>query len=72
MANDMIVITGKENIEAYRILALRKRLELEIKGIRFRISTCAAIKRQFGWKGQRKTILKKLNEYIEKNILPKE
>jgi len=58
-----MVITG-EHIELYRLLSLRGRLQLEIKGIRFSQSTSAALKKLYGWKGNKEKILEQLEERI--------
>jgi hypothetical protein len=44
----MIVIDTPEGIEAYRLLVIHKRLKLEMTGLRFRISTFAAARRELG------------------------
>jgi len=56
----------------FRLLSLKGRLKLEINpGIRFRQSTYAAIKRQFGFKGNRKSVLAQLETYIETLMPPR-
>ena len=66
------MITG-EQINGYRILTLRKGLELEIKGLRLtsRGRSCySMIKTEFGYKGNKTKVLGLINEFIENNILP--
>jgi len=47
----MLVIDTPEGIRAYRLLALRAALGLEVKGMRGRFSAYAIIKKEFGLKG---------------------
>lgn len=71
----MTMIVGKSNVDKARILTLRAGLKLECKGIglsRHGKSCYAIVKAEFGFKGNKENVLKQLNEYIEKNILPKE
>lgn len=56
---------------AWRLLALRSALELELKGFKFsRGSVYALIKREFGFKGTKQRVLDQLNEHIAK-VLPR-
>ena len=58
------IITG-DSIPLFRLLALRGRLRLEIKGLGFRgKSTSAILKQEFGWKGNKEKLLAQLNAYI--------
>jgi hypothetical protein len=43
-----MIIDTPDGIEAYRMLAIYHRLKLEMKGIRFRISTFAVARRELG------------------------
>ena len=43
-----IVIDTPDGIEAYRMLVMQKRMKLEMTGLRFRISTFAAARRELG------------------------
>lgn len=47
----MLVIDTPDGIRAYRLLALRAALGLEVKGMRGRFSAYAIIKKEFGLKG---------------------
>lgn len=47
----MLVIDTPDGIHAYRLLALRAALGLEVKGLRARFSAYAIIKKEFGLKG---------------------
>ena len=64
------MITG-EQITSYRILTLRKGLELELKGLRLtRGRSCySMIKTEFNFKGNKAKVLALINAYIENNIL---
>jgi hypothetical protein len=61
-----IAITGKESIDLYRLMTLKRGIEMEAKGIRLkRGRTCLSIvKAEFGWKGNRDKILALLDEVI--------
>jgi len=65
MSNQMIVCNTPESIKMFRLLSLKGRLKLEIVGLRSRFSTYAEIKREFGFKGNRKSVLAQLETYIE-------
>lgn len=65
------MITG-DQITSYRILTLRKGLELEIKGLRLtsRGRSCySMIKTEFNFRGNKAKVLALINAYIENNIL---
>jgi len=47
----MQVIDTPEGIRAYRLLALRAALGLEVKGLKGRVNAYATIKKEFGLKG---------------------
>lgn len=49
----MLVIDTPEGIRAYRLLALRAALGLEVKGMRGRFNAYATIKKEFGLKGSK-------------------
>lgn len=62
--NGATVITGK-HVQIYRLLVFRKRLELEIAGMKpSGRSASAILKEEFGWKGNRQNILGQLNSRI--------
>jgi hypothetical protein len=44
----MTVIDTPEGIDAFRMLSIRGRLKLEMAGLRFRINTFAAVRRELG------------------------
>mgnify|MGYP001080739398 CR=1 FL=1 len=54
-----------EEIEFYRLRALRSALKLEILGMKRRgQSACSIIKKEFGFKGSRNKVLRDLNTLI--------
>lgn len=61
-----IAVTG-DSIPLYRLLVLRGRLRLEIKGFGFKgKSTSAVIKQEFGIRGRtKKDVLAKFEAYIQ-------
>lgn len=62
----MTAITDTNNIEAMRLLTLRKMLQLEIKGMARRGRSAYAILKGMGYTGSRATVLAKLDEDREK------
>lgn len=68
MEDGRFVLVTKTMPEMFSLLATRKALELEIKGIKVVKGTTVFIraKRYLGIKGDRPTILKALTEHIEK------
>lgn len=52
----MTIIDTPEGIEAFRLLSIKGRLSLELKGLRFRINTFPAVKREFGFKGNNQKV----------------
>lgn len=57
-----IVFDNPDQIEAARLLTLRQRLKLEIKGMKFRGRATSSILREMGFKGSRESMLEQLNE----------
>lgn len=55
-----------EGIELYRILTLKQALKLEIKGMKLSrgINAATIVKREFGFKGNKKKLLEQLEAYI--------
>jgi hypothetical protein len=49
----MLVIDTPEGIRAYRLLALRAALGLEVKGLKGRVNAYATIKKEFNLKGSK-------------------
>ena len=57
------MITGKENIELFRLMTLRQGLKLEIQGIKVsRGMSILKILKGMGYKGTRQQILAQLDE----------
>jgi len=63
------ILTGQQ-IPTYKLIVMRKGIEMEIGGFgRFEGRSCYAIvKEQFGWTGNRKTIVNKLTELINPRL----
>jgi hypothetical protein len=58
-----MMITGKENIELFRLMTLRQGLKLEIQGIKVsRGVSILKILKGMGYKGTRQQILTQLDE----------
>lgn len=57
-----IVIDTPDKIEAARLLTLRQRLKLELKGMKFRGRATSSILREMGFKGSRESMLEQLDE----------
>ena len=67
--NGGIAISGKDNVARYRAIAQKHALSLEIAGIRFsRGSVYAQIKKEYGFKGSKKSVLTQLCNYITTNF----
>ncbi len=68
MSKEGVVITGEKNIKAYRTLVLQKALRLEIIGLKHSSgqSVYAQIKREFGFKGNKRKVHDLLCDYIER------
>ena len=72
MSNETIICKTPESIAMFRLLSLKGRLKLEVNtGLRFRISTLPVVKREFGFKGNKKAVLAQLEAYIESLMPPK-
>lgn len=59
------VITGAA-IPLMRLITLRSALKLEVLGMKGRANAYAIIKREFGLKGTRKSVLEQFNTIVEK------
>jgi hypothetical protein len=63
------MITGKENIENFRLLTLRSALRLEVRGMKRRgRSAYAIVKEEFGLKGNKQKVLDALNKIIHEKL----
>ena len=61
----MTIYTG-EHIALYRLLAMKSALGMEIKGIKVvRHSVYAQAKRELGFRGNKLSVLRQLEEYIQ-------
>ena len=66
-----MIISGKENIKAFRIKTLRSALKLETLGMkRHGRSAYAIVKSEFGFKGNKKSVLAQLDAHIAKTSCP--
>ena len=62
----MTVIEGMDRVKMSQALTLRQALKLELLGLkRHGKSAYAIVKDTFGFKGNRKTVLDQLNQWIE-------
>jgi|TARA_R100000479_G_scaffold33080_1_gene13427 hypothetical protein len=65
MTKEPIVISGAENIDRARLLIMRAGLKLEVAGMTNRGMSCYQMaKREFGFKGSKKSVLEQLTNYI--------
>lgn len=63
------IITGKRNIRLYQMTAQKYALMLDMKpGMKFsnKFSIYATIKRQYGFKGSKASVLRQLEQLIDK------
>ena len=71
----MVIIEGKEQVSAFRLLSLRSGLKLELKGMKVsRGKTCySIIKKEFNLTGSREVVLRKYEQILrDNNILSEE
>jgi len=61
-----MIIDTKEDINMFRLLAIKGRLKMELGGLKFRTSTHAMVKREFGFKGNRQKVYDQFCEMVEK------
>jgi hypothetical protein len=60
-----MILTDRNDIEHFRMLTLRKMLELEIQGLRFKSSALATLKKM-GYVGNRKQVFEQLSKDLNK------
>lgn len=61
-----MMITGKEDINLFRLTSLKGRLKMEIAGMTCRGPSAATlIKKEFGFKGNNKKVLEQFEAKIE-------
>jgi hypothetical protein len=65
MSQDATVIDTPEGIDAYRMLALRSGLKLEVLGMRKRGQSCLSIiKSEYGLKGSKQRVLEQFEDLL--------
>ena len=64
----MTVLDTPEKIKRFRLLTLRKALELEIMGYGGRCNAYDIIKRETGLKGSRKQVYNQLSKLLDKEV----
>jgi hypothetical protein len=70
--SDVQVFDTPDKIEAFRLLSIRGRLQLELKGIKFKgsKSTFSYVKQEFGFKGQNVKVFEQYEAMLrERGIL---
>lgn len=70
MINDkMLVFDTPEQIDMFRFLSLKSALKLECLGMKRRgQSAYAIIKAEYGFKGNKKSVLEQMEKIIEENM----
>ena len=64
-----MIITGKDNIQAIRLMALKGMLSLEIKGMKRRgRSAYSIIKEELDFRGSRVRVLEQLEAHINETL----
>jgi len=65
----MTIITGKENIDRYRLIVLKHGLKLEMLGMQKRRPSCySVIKEEFDLKGSKQKVYDKFCELIKQEL----
>ena len=63
------IITGKENIDRYRLIVLKHGLKLEMLGMQKRRPSCySVIKEEFDLKGSKQKVYDKFCELIKQEM----
>ena len=63
------IITGKENIDRYRLIVLKHGLKLELLGMQKRRPSCySVIKEEFNLKGSKQKVYDKFCELIKQEL----
>ena len=63
------IITGKENIDRYRLIVLKHGLKLEMLGMQKRRPSCySVIKEEFNLKGSKQKVYDKFCELIKQEM----
>jgi hypothetical protein len=62
------IITGRGNIELFRLLTLKARLKLEMLGLKFKGRTAySLLKRELQLDGNRKSVLLQVEQLLERH-----
>ena len=65
-----MLITGKDNIELYRMITIKHALELEIAGLKRKgRSVYAIVKEEFNLKGSKQKVLDQFSSLITQNAI---
>ena len=65
----MTIITGKDNIERFRLITLKHGLKLEMLGMKKRRPSCySVIKEEFNLKGSKQKVYDMFCELIKKEM----
>ena len=65
----MAIITGKENIDRYRLIVLKHGLKLELLGMQKRRPSCySVIKEEFNLKGSKQKVYDMFCELIKQEM----
>jgi hypothetical protein len=68
MNDKAITISGEENIDRARLIILKGALKLEVVGMKNRgMSAYQIVKKEFGFKGSKQSVLEQLTNYIDSN-----
>lgn len=59
------ILDTPEQIEMLRFLTLRSALKLECRGMKGRTNAYATLKTQYGFKGNKQSVLKQVEEIIQ-------
>lgn len=64
-------LTSSSEINMFRLLSLKYRLHLELKGMRSRgVSTFSIVKREFNLHGSRQSVFEQFSRIVESNKQP--
>jgi len=66
-----MILEGND-IKIYSLIILRQQLKSEMKGLKFRYSAYAYIKKKFGFKGNREKVFNLFQDYLEKQVYENE
>jgi hypothetical protein len=66
-----MILEGND-IKIYGLVVLRQQLKSEIRGLKFRFSAYAFIKKKYGMKGNRQKVYDQFSDFVEKAIYENE